>query len=228
MYEWLELNLPPEAVSLVDGETSPVIAYLTRDASQYLISAFSLITEDESGNLLKNTHWVTSVDFVVFVQNAVQYLAANVATTGQKSISPGEPVTLPVPKRRGAARIHRPDGVVDQVLTGGYLSIHYARTRQVGTYRVEPGVPGDDVFAVNLFNAVESRVEPASRLTIAAEAVEAQAGTVEVNEPAWQYLLWAILILLLVEWIVYNQRVHLRPSDKTSRGFEARADVWAS
>lgn len=209
VYEWLELNLPPEAVSLVDGETSPVIAYLTRDASQYLISAFSLITEDESGNLLKNTHWVTSVDFVVFVQNAVQYLAANVATTGQKSISPGEPVTLPVPKRRGAARIHRPDGVVDQVLTGGYLSIHYARTRQVGTYRVEPGVPGDDVFAVNLFNAVESRVEPASRLTIAAEAVEAQAGTVEVNEPAWQYLLWAILILLLVEWIVYNQRVFI-------------------
>ncbi|MGB2985113.1 MAG: BatA and WFA domain-containing protein, partial [Phycisphaerae bacterium] len=50
VYEWLELNLPPEAVSLVDGETSPVIAYLTRDASQYLISAFSLITEDESGN----------------------------------------------------------------------------------------------------------------------------------------------------------------------------------
>ena len=207
VFEWLELTLPPEAVPLVEGETSAVIAYLTRDASQFLISAFSLITEDELGAKLMNTYWVTSVDFVVFVQNAVQYLASNIATTGKKSVSPGEPVVLPVPKRTGIAKVYRPDGTIDQVPSAGYQTIHYARTRHVGAYRVEPGVPGDDVFAVNLFNATESRVEPASQLTIAADAIETQAGTVQVNQPAWQYLLLAILVLLVLEWIVDNHRV---------------------
>lgn len=209
VYEWLELKLPPEAVSLVDGETSPVIAYLTRDASQFLICAFGLITEDEAGNLLMNTYWVAGVDFVVFMQNAVQYLAANVATTGRKSVSPGQPVTLPIPKVNGEVTIHRPDGVDDRVPAAGYQTIHYARTRRVGPYRVEPGLPGNDVFAVNLFNEVESRIEPVSQLTMAAGSVEAQAGAVEVNEPAWPYLLLAILVLLLVEWIVYNRRVFI-------------------
>ena len=209
VYEWLDLKLPPEAVSLVDGETSPVITYLTRDASQFLISAFGLISEDDAGNLLMNTHWVTSVDFVVFMQNAVQYLAANLAIVGKKSVSPGEPLTLPIPKVSGDVTIHRPDGVDDQLPAAGYQTIHYARTRQVGPYRVEPGLPGDDVFAVNLFNAVESHVEPSGELTMAADSVEAQAGTVEVSEPAWPYLLLVILVLLLFEWIVYNRRVFM-------------------
>jgi len=74
---------------------------------------------------------------------------------------------------------------------------------------VHPGVVGDDVFAVNLFNAVESRVEPVSMLTIGADAVEAQMISAEVNEPAWPYLLLAALVLLLIEWVVYNRRVFI-------------------
>lgn len=207
VYEWLDLKLPPEAVSLVDGETSPVLAYLARGASQFLISAFSLITEDDAGNLLMNTHWVTSVDFVVFMQNAVQYLAANVTTMGERSVRPGEPVTLPIPPDTAEVRIHRPDGVVDEIPAGGYQTVHYARTRRVGTYRIEPGLRGHDIFAVNLFNPVEGNVRPVSRLALGAGTVEARAGTIEVNEPAWPYLLLAILVLLLLEWIVYNRRV---------------------
>jgi len=207
VYEWLALHLPPEAVSIMDGETSPVMSYITRDASQFLICAFRLITEDEVGNALMNTYWVTSVDFVVFMQNAVQYLSANVATTGRKSVSPGEPVTLPIPRRAKQVKVIRPDKKEDPVPSAGYQTIHYADTRLVGAYEIEPGVPGHDVFAVNLFNAVESRVAPNPTLTIGAEPVEAQAGAVEVNRPAWHYFLIAVLILLLLEWVVYNQRV---------------------
>ena len=93
------------------------------------------------------------------------------------------------------------------VPSAGFQTIHYADTRQVGAYKIEPGMPGQDAFAVNLFNAVESRVEPASTLTIGADAVEAQAATVQVNQPAWKYFLIAMLALLVLEWIVYNQRV---------------------
>ena len=115
VYEWLTLKLPTSAVSIIEGETSPVLSYLTRDASQFLISAFSLITEDDAGNSLMNTYWVTSVDFVVFMQNAVYYLAASVATAGEKSIRPGDPVTLPLPAEVADVLIHRPDGAVDKL-----------------------------------------------------------------------------------------------------------------
>jgi len=205
--EWLELRLPREAISLIDGETSPVMAYLTRDASQFLISAFGLIIEDESGNRFMNTHWVTSVDFVIFMQNALQYLSASLTTTGKKSVAPGEPVTLPLPKRVQNVKVHRPDGTIDTVPSAGHQTVHYASTRHVGTYRLEPGIEGHDQFAVNLFDTVESSVGPTDGLVLGASSIEASSQRVEVNRPAWPYVLMAMLVVLLLEWIVYNQRV---------------------
>ncbi len=207
VYEWLRLTVPPEAKRLIDGESSAVLAYLTRDASQFLICAFPLIIQNASGESMMNSYWVTSVDFVVFIQNMVQYLSSNVTTTGTKSVRPGQPVTLPVPKKHGAMRIHRPNGESDPVHPVGGQSIHYPRTRFVGPYRLEPGVPGRDVFTVNLFNATESNVAPADTLTLGAETVNANAGSVEANQPAWPYFLLATLALMLLEWVVYNRRV---------------------
>ena len=207
VYEWLELRLPPEAVAVVDGETTPVMSHLARNASQYLISAFSLIAEDDLGNPMMNTYWATTVDFVVFMQNAVQYLAGSAATVGKKSVLPGEPVTVPIPSRTREAEVRRPDGTSDAVPVAGYDTMHYARTRRVGTYHVDPAAQGSEAFAVNLFNPVESRVAPVMTLVLGADLVEAQAGSIRVNQPAWPYLVLAMLILILLEWVVYNHRV---------------------
>ncbi len=205
--QWLKLTLPREAVSIIDGQTSPVLAYLTRDASQYLISAFSLLVRDEHGNDLVNTDWVASADFVVFMQNTIQFLAGNLAATGKRSVPPGEPVTLPCPPRVAEVKIIRPDGVEDATTTGQSQTILYASTRNVGVYRVEPGVPGDNVFAVNLFNPTESNVAPVTTVTIGADGGKPQMAGVQVSKPAWPYLLLALLALLILEWIIYNQRV---------------------
>ena len=205
--QWLQLTLPREAVSIIDGQTSPVLAYLARDASQYLISAFSLLVRDDRGNQLVNTDWTLSVDFVAFMQNTIQFLAANLAATGKRSIPPGEPVTLPCPPRVTEAKIVRPDGVEDVIPTGQFQTIHYAQTRNVGVYRVEPGGPGDNLFAVNLFNPTESNVAPVTTVTIGADGGKPQMAGVQVSKPAWPYLLLALLALLILEWIIYNQRV---------------------
>ncbi len=205
--QWLQLTLPRETISIIDGQTSPVLAYLARDASQYLISAFGLIVKDDRGNEMMNTEWVASVDFVVFMQNAIQFLAANLAATGKRSVPPGDPVTLPIPARVAEVKIIRPDGVEDIIPTGQFQTIHYASTRNVGTYRVEPGVPGDNVFAVNLFNPIESNVAPVGTVTIGADGSKPQMAGVQVSKPAWPYLLLALLALLILEWIIYNQRV---------------------
>lgn len=207
VFQWRELSLPAEAESLIDGQTSPVLAYLTRGGSQFLLSAFSPIVEDDEGQQRVNTPWVTSPDFVVFMQNAIQFLSSSIAIGGRKSLTPGQPVTLFVDEGVETIRITRPDAEVDEASASGLRSIHYARTRIVGLYRTDSGVPGQDLFAVNLFDAAESRVEPSTKLTISAADLEARAGDVEVNKPAWPYLLLAMLVLLTLEWIVYNRRV---------------------
>jgi len=206
VFAWTRLSLPPESVSLIDGATSPVMAYLTRDASQFLLVAFSLLTEDR-GSYSLNTPWVANPDFVVFMHNAVQYLAAAVATTGKKSVAPGEPVTIPLPDDVEQATVHRPDESEDADLPAANQMLHYGRTRLVGVYHVEPGVNGNDTFTVNLFDPLESLIQPSDKITLGVDTIETQAGSVEVNEPAWPYFLFALLMLLLIEWIVYNRRV---------------------
>lgn len=206
VFEWLRLELPKESETLIDGATSPVMSYLARDASQYLIIAFSLMTE-ERGSYALNTYWIANPDFIVFTHNAVQYLAAAIATTGKRSVKPGDPVTLPLPRRVENVTVHRPDGTDDDDLPAANQTLHYGRTRTVGAYRIEPGVAGRDTFAVNLFNSDESLVAPSDTLRLGSNAIASQTGMIEVNEPAWPYFLLAMLALLLIEWIVYNRRV---------------------
>ncbi len=154
-----------------------------------------------------NTYWPASVDFIVFIQNSISYLSSNIATGGKRSVTPGQPITLPIPPRTEQVTIHRPDNTDDKVSATQHQTIHYARTRQVGVYRVEPGLAGRDQFAVNLFNISESDVKPSSSLTLGAQLMETQAGSIDVNQPAWPYFMMALLVLLILEWVIYNLRV---------------------
>jgi hypothetical protein len=205
--EWLRLTLPPEARIIMDGETAPVMAHLSRGASQYLISAFSLVVRDDAGMERYNTDWPTKPDFVVFMQNAVSFISSNQSVAGKKSLLPGEPITIPAPPGSEEVRIARPDGTSDSIKIGGQEAVHYGQTRQVGVYRIEPALPGQDACAVNLFNPVESNIAPVRTLTVGAEGTTTQTASVEVNKPAWKYFLIALLVLLLLEWLVYNRRV---------------------
>ena len=63
------------------------------------------------------------------------------------------------------------------------------------------------MFAVNLFNEVESHVRPAETLALGAATLSTKAASIQVNKPAWHYFLFGLLVLLLLEWVIYNQRI---------------------
>jgi hypothetical protein len=206
--QWRRLTVPPEATRLIDGETSPVLVYLSREGRQYLISAFSLVAaDDETGEPVLNTFWVTQTHFPMFCYNAVQYLAATLATSGQGNVWPGEPMLIPVTGRASKVTVRRPDGRTDTVDTLGSDTVPYAQTRTVGVYRVTPTTPGQERFAVNLFSATESNVAPNEQFALGAEAVAGTKGVQKVQKPLWPYVLLAALALVLLEWIIYNKRV---------------------
>jgi hypothetical protein len=128
-------------------------------------------------------------------------------TLGTRTVRPGEPVVVPVERLGAAISVVRPDGLSDTMSTTEQSTAIYARTRRVGTYRVEGAGQKESVFVVNLFNDVESRVAPASALTLGANRVVADAGEVKVNRPLWRWALIGLLLVLLLEWVVYNKRV---------------------
>lgn len=208
VFQWSRLSLPSEAVHLMDGETSPVLAYLARDGRQYLICAFGLLVADEETQQpLLNTFWVTQTHFPMFVYNSVQYLSASLATRSLRNIRPGEPVMIPVANRASKISVRRPDGSTDVVQTLGGDTIPYARTRTVGIYQAKPGIDGQDRFAVNLFSPSESNVAANDNFTIGADLIAGSGGIDTVNKPIWPYLLVAALVIVLLEWIIYNKRV---------------------
>ncbi len=206
--QWLRLTVPPEAIRLIDGESSPVLVYLSREGRQYLISAFSLVAADEeTGEPALNTFWVTQTHFPMFCYNAVQYLAATLAASGQNNVWPGEPVLIPVAGKTSKVTVRRPDGRTDAIETLGSDTVPYAQTRTVGVYRVTPSTPGHERFAVNLFSATESNVAPNEQFALGAEAVAGTKGVQKVQTPLWPYVLLAALAIVLLEWIIYNKRV---------------------
>jgi hypothetical protein len=207
-FQWYRLELPKEAVKLIEGETTTVLAYLARGPNMYLICAFSLVLEDEvTSEPMMNSFWVTKANFPVFVYNAVQFLTGAVSTRGQTSIRPGEPVTIPAPAKARTITVQRPDNGTDEISTAGASQVHYAKTREVGVYRARPGIDGDELFAVNLFNPTESQVAPNTTLVLGGTTLTAGEGVQTVNRQIWQWVLLGLLAVLLLEWIVYNKRV---------------------
>ncbi len=208
VWEQYPLTAPSDATVLMEGEASPIMVLFSREGSNYLVSSFPLIIEDPvSGQPLMNTTWFTKAHFLVFTYNAIQYLSANVAATGESSIRPGEPVQIPI--QAGARRVvvTRPDGTQDDIPSAGAKYAHYGRTRLAGVYQAHGGQAGQDRFAVNLFNQAESDVRPVTSFAIGATQVATSGQLTSVNRPFWPWVLLAALGVLLLEWVIYNKRV---------------------
>lgn len=208
VWDWYRLDLPSDARALMEGETSPVMATFSRDGTDYLVSAFPLIIDDEAtGEPLMNTRWVIKEHFPVFMYNAVQYLSASMSASGQSGLQPGDPARIPVRERVRTLVVTRPDGQQDRVSSAGAATVHYARTRQVGVYESDGTPPGDERFAVNLFHAGESEVQPADTVYIGTTQVAGSGQVRSVNRPFWPWLMIIALGVLLLEWVIYNKRV---------------------
>ena len=210
VYRWLRLTLPAKAVTLIEGETSPIMATLADGPRRFLICAFGLLTRDDvTGQPMLNTNWMTKVHFLIFVYNAIQNLSGSLSATGLESIRPGQPIEFPAPQDQEQLHVRRPDGDVDTVIVGGFESVNYARTRRVGVYRATDGLPGRNTFAVNLFDTAESNIQPKKTLELSGENVTARSGAVRVNKPVWPWILLAVLGVLVLEWAIYSRRVYV-------------------
>jgi Mg-chelatase subunit ChlD len=195
--KWRKIELPRRAVRLVEGESTPVIATLSAGGSRFLIVAFDLY----------DSNWPLQLSFPVFTYNAIQFLSS-IATLGPaQSLRPGQALQIPVPAGADKLVVRRPDGRSESLSVQDHPAVYYGDTNRLGVYRVVPGVQGYDAFAVNLFNANESHIQPNPQFRIGTEQIGATQSSRRENRPLWPWLLLAAMGVLLLEWVVYNRRI---------------------
>jgi hypothetical protein len=151
------------------------------------------------------------VAFPLMIANLVNWLAPGSGGNLPDQVTPGSPVAVNLPLDVETAVVRRPDGTSARYETQGGRLV-YPDTNQLGVYRISWGQAEEATFAVNLFLPEESRVKPAGTLALfeASDGNEAEAQG-QGRREWWRPLAFASLVLLLVEWLVYQRAtiVHL-------------------
>lgn len=203
------LTMPTGATELLRTNEGILMGVAPREAFQDAVLAMPLFREAEGG-MTANTDWPIKRSFPVFVYNSLEYLGGAVATAGSKTVKPGQSVTLNLANRYDNVQVERPGKQTTAVERSGGPQVIYTQTDKAGVYRVQP--TGSDrllqMFTVNLFSEQESDIAPAAGVTIGAKEVKAAEPLAQqARFEAWRWLLGVALVILSVEWYLYNRRV---------------------
>ncbi|TWT88344.1 hypothetical protein Mal64_18230 [Pseudobythopirellula maris] len=222
--ESLKLDPPSGGSSLIDSASGSVAAIAPRGGYEDLVLGFPILVESD-GRTQKNTDWINRHSFPTFWLNAVEYFVAQASLTAERP-QPGEPVELRPLGRAEAATLIAPNGRTEQLTRTGDEPYIVHNTADPGVYTIDEGeaAGGDRLsqrFAVNLFDQAESDVRlraatagdeqdaRTAAIRIGNIDVAAQAGSTPARQEIWRPLLLAALVVLLIEWYVYNRRVYV-------------------
>jgi von Willebrand factor type A domain/Aerotolerance regulator N-terminal len=200
--EGFSVELPPGGVELVRTDAGILMAVAPRDAFQDAVIGLRL--KDS------NTNWPNRRGFPVFLLNALEYLGGAVSSTGAKSVRPGQPAMANVASRFDRVSIQPPSGAPVSINRDGQPQIVFSQTDEMGVYAIKSagGEQTLQMFTVNLFSDQESDIKPKEQIGVGLETVAAQPQQDRiVRSEYWRWLLAIALIVLLVEWYLYNKRV---------------------
>lgn len=204
------LQPPAGSTVLCDSVLGPALAIAPRDGLEDAVLGFPLVVA-ENGETVPNTTWHLRPSFPVFLYNAVRYLGGSHSALVTASAVPGSSVTLRFPAQIESVTVRDPLGAVKPLQRTGQSPFTYADTHVLGVYEVDAGAPQTVVqrFAVNLFDPRESNLQLRSSLEIGHETVPAQPALQPARRELWRWFVLAALIVLLLEWYIYNRRVYL-------------------
>lgn len=196
---WAKLTLPKHAVRLVEGENSTAMAYLTDPGHRYVIAAFDLL----------ESNCFDQPAMIIFLQNAVSFLAGGGVGEQGRLIHPGETMTLAVPAGASKAVIRLPDSERVEIDTTNRPTLTFARTAAHGLYiaRFNDTSSTSEKFAVNVLDPIESRIAPAENLEFGSGRIAAIDQSSLTTRPLWPYAAIVALVIVMFEWWIYNRRV---------------------
>jgi hypothetical protein len=235
IYDWVQdhpalrsLNLGPlqifetrrvEAVSggaaraLANGGSGVLMAEIATAQTRALVVTFDIAASS----------WAMESSFIVFLGQALRYLAADLDADIGRMARPGETFSDRIPEGAQSVRVtHLPTGVSETLVPAPDGKVAYGPIVRVGEYELswlgEAG-PSDERdgsrirrrFTVNLLNPDESDTRAAPDVQIATRAVGVASDEDRARQPRrlWPWLLLAALAIMMIEWWIYNRKVTL-------------------
>jgi len=203
------LTLPEGGTELVRTDAGILAGVAPREGYQDAVLAMALSKRGTDGST-PNTDWPIKRSFPVFLLNSLEYLGGAVSSAGAKTVQPGQPAVLNLATRFDKVEIEPPSGKKVEIDRTGQPQLIYTQTDDLGFYLARPAKMDRllQLFTVNLFSEQESNIKIASEVQIGTQAVAAKATQSEiVRVEYWRWLLGLALLVLVIEWYLYNRRV---------------------
>lgn len=198
-----KLGLGEDMQTVIDGLREPLGVQISRGALQALVIAFR---PDQSS-------WYREASYVVFLADAISYLADRGEAATQRSVAPGEAVTVRLPSDASRIRLSTPSTGEDRSWRADDpTAISFGPIERTGVYRwryMSGGESGERLVAANLFDQDESAVASSDMRLLSNAAVTQAESQGDVRRELWPWLLALALAVMMFEWWVYNRRVYL-------------------
>jgi hypothetical protein len=204
-----EINGPPGQRILMEMDIGPVGVVAPREGFEDFVLGFGLLSNGEGGERLANTDWRLRLSFPVFFRNLISYMG-NVDQSAAAALGarPGDTISIKTKIPQNEITITSPQGHATTVARNRDNSHKFFGTHELGVYEVDDNDPNSERrFAVNLFDTVESDIRPKDSFETAWTEVKAQQAMETKQVDFWRWLLMLALIVLVVEWYVFNKRI---------------------
>jgi len=198
-------DLPPRTPLLIESELeTPLLLTFSRQSFTDLVMTFAVLNAKDEWN----TNWPLRPSFPLFLRN-VLYLMGNVSdAAAEETVQPGQVKTLRPDIGVSELVVRAPGDRPFTLQRGNRAEFSFGDTEEVGVYRVVYRDKVQREFAVNLLDKNESNLEPRTTVRIGAEEIE-QGQLRTQPRSMWKYIIVAALLLLLLEWYIYNRRVYI-------------------
>ncbi|CAG0993725.1 hypothetical protein PHYC_02442 [Phycisphaerales bacterium] len=209
----VEIESGSPAAVLASSDTGPIILDASTAEIRSVIIPFEVAESD----------WPFNVSFVVFMASATGYLADDAGTgaTG-RLIQPGSVLSDRIPSGAADISVKPPVGDAQKLQAAADGRVVFGPLTRSGVYNVSwKGASGptdfqDDegratrFYAANLFDTRESDVAASERVELASKVLIAESeGSAVADRRLWPWLLLAALAIVMLEWFVYNRKVHV-------------------
>lgn len=201
------------ATPLAIGQEGPLIIEVSDPSRRAIVLTFDLV---------KSTWPFDPASFVVFVVRSLEHLAGNTGSLDPAGgvLRPGDTLTTRLPAGSSAAKVILPDSSEQPLVAGPSGEVNFAPVQRTGIYTLSwTGVPGPtDVeapggprraIAANLLDGAESdtAATPAIELASNATLIQGSPGRSPGIASLWPYLVMLVLVIVMIEWWVYNRKV---------------------
>ena len=203
------LSGPKGALTLVESTEGPIVMIGPREGYQDLVVGFTLVEYDADGRETINSDWPNSLGFPLFLNNVLVSLGGSSKFNASTGYRPGQLIKFKTRLPTPGVTIETPDGRRVPVKPRPDHTFVFGGAESVGVYQVRDDTSQelDQVIPVNLLDSLESDLAVRDKLSLGYEEVSGKTEQIPETYEFWTWVLLAALLILILEWFIYNRRV---------------------